>query len=68
MRRYMRMETDRRRVVARLCAEGWENVGGGKHDGFRHPARPTGFITVPRHRTLSPGVARTIARAAGWND
>jgi hypothetical protein len=21
---------------------------------------------VPRHRTLSPGVARAIAKAAGW--
>ena len=23
-------------------------------------------IVVPRHRTLSPGVARVIAKVAGW--
>jgi predicted RNA binding protein YcfA (HicA-like mRNA interferase family) len=62
----MRMETNRRRIVARLEAEGWINVGGGKHDGFRHPNKPEGFITVPRHKELSPGVARTIAKGAGW--
>ncbi len=25
-------------------------------------------IVVPRHRTLSPGVARAIAKAAGWKE
>ena len=30
-----------------------------------HPAKP-GIIPPPRHRTLSPGVARTVAKAAGW--
>jgi hypothetical protein len=25
-------------------------------------------IVVPRHRTLSPGVARVIAKVAGWLD
>jgi len=27
---------------------------------------PSGRIIVPRHRSLSPGVARAIAKAAGW--
>lgn len=59
------METSRRRIVARLQAEGWINMGGGKHDLFRHGERP-GVLIVPRHATLSPGVARSIAKAAGW--
>jgi len=52
-------------IVRRLQAEGWVNDGGGRHDLFRHPER-FGVIAVPRHRRLSPGVARAIARAAGW--
>jgi predicted RNA binding protein YcfA (HicA-like mRNA interferase family) len=37
------------------------------HDVYKHPAR-AGRIIVPRHRTLSLGVARAIAKAAGWKD
>ncbi|MCW5697251.1 MAG: type II toxin-antitoxin system HicA family toxin [Bauldia sp.] len=58
------LETSRARIVARLVAEGWVNLGGKEHDKFVKPGRPS--IQVPRHRTLSPGVARSIARAAGW--
>ena len=58
-------ELNRAEVVRRLEAEGWLNEGGGKHDLFRHPGRK-GVIIVPRHRRLSPGVARSIAKAAGW--
>jgi predicted RNA binding protein YcfA (HicA-like mRNA interferase family) len=61
------VKTSRAKVVARLEREGWANVGGKNHDKFRHPDRPTPII-VPRHRTLSPGVARSIAKAAGWID
>lgn len=59
------LEVDRARIVRRLLKEGWTNEGGRKHDIFTHPdfAFP---VVVPRHRTLSPGVARSIARAAGW--
>jgi predicted RNA binding protein YcfA (HicA-like mRNA interferase family) len=63
----MRFETDRRKVVARLEREGWQSRGGGEHDVYKHPGKP-GRIIVPRHRTLSPGVARAIARTAGWDD
>ncbi len=56
---------NRAEVVRRLEAEDWLNEGGGKHDLFRHPGRK-GVIIVPRHRRLSPGVARSIAKAAGW--
>jgi predicted RNA binding protein YcfA (HicA-like mRNA interferase family) len=39
----------------------------GDHDVYKHPARP-GRIILPRHRMLSPGVARVIAKQAGWFD
>jgi predicted RNA binding protein YcfA (HicA-like mRNA interferase family) len=58
-------ETNTRKIVARLEREGWVNQGGGKHDIFRHPEQP-GMIVVPRHRMQSPGVARSIAKSAGW--
>ena len=58
-------ELSRAKVVRRLMAEGWINEGGGKHDVFRHPDRDIVFA-VPRHRLLSPGVARALARIAGW--
>lgn len=59
-------ETNRAKIVDRLVGEGWENQGGGGHDKYTHRdfSRPA---IVPRHRTLSPGVARDIARAAGWS-
>jgi predicted RNA binding protein YcfA (HicA-like mRNA interferase family) len=59
------IETNTRKIVARLEREGWVNIGGGKHDIFKHPAKP-GRIVVPRHREQSPGVARSIAKFAGW--
>jgi predicted RNA binding protein YcfA (HicA-like mRNA interferase family) len=60
------VETSRAKIVARLMQEGWELARhGADHDLYRNPARP-GVIVVPRHRTLSPGVARSIARSAGW--
>ncbi len=59
------IETNTRKVVARLKQDGWLAVGGGKHDKFEHPDRPFPIV-VPRHRELSVGVARSIARQAGW--
>jgi mRNA interferase HicA len=61
------IETNRSKVVARLEREGWVIRHGGDHDVFKHPAR-RGRIVVARHRTLSIGVARVIAKAAGWLD
>jgi predicted RNA binding protein YcfA (HicA-like mRNA interferase family) len=61
------LETNRNKVVARLARDGWVGRHGGDHDVYKHPARP-GRIVVPRHRTLSPGVARVIAKVAGWLD
>jgi predicted RNA binding protein YcfA (HicA-like mRNA interferase family) len=58
-------ETNRTKVVARLLREDWELARhGGGHDVFKHALR--GVVVVPRHRTLSPGVARSIAKAADW--
>lgn len=60
-------ETNTRKVTDRLKAEGWIGVGGGKHDKYEHPDRPEKLIIVPRHKVLSHGVARSIAKQAGWN-
>jgi predicted RNA binding protein YcfA (HicA-like mRNA interferase family) len=60
------VETDRRKIVARLRQEGWINRGGGDHDIYTNPVAPGVIISVPRHRTLSPGVARAIAKLAKW--
>jgi predicted RNA binding protein YcfA (HicA-like mRNA interferase family) len=62
-----RPETDRSKVAARLEREGWQCRHGGGYDVYKHPTRP-GRIIVPRHRTLSIGVARAIAKVAGWQE
>lgn len=59
----MQIETSTARIIARLRREGWEEVGGTKHTKFRKEGAAT--IMVPRHRTVTEGVARSIARAAG---
>lgn len=59
------VETHQPNIVRRLLAEGWTNRGGAKHDKFVKAGRAP--IIVPRHRTLTTGVARSIAKAAGWS-
>ena len=60
-----RTETNRAKVVSWLEREGWVLARhGGGHDIFRHTLQ--GVVAVPRHRELSSGVARSIAKAAGW--
>ncbi len=61
-----KVETSFRAIIDRLVAEGWVSEGGTKHEKFADPAKPGIKIMVPRHRVLSPGVARNIAKAAGW--
>jgi predicted RNase H-like HicB family nuclease/predicted RNA binding protein YcfA (HicA-like mRNA interferase family) len=51
----MAVETNTRKIVARLHRKGWSKVPGGRHDKFKRSGKP--LIVVPRHRTLSPGVA-----------
>jgi len=60
------IETNTRRIIARLKSEGWSEIGGSKHYKYANPAKPGIAIIVPRHREQSPGVARSIAKAAGW--
>ena len=59
-------ETNRSKIVARLTRDGWVSEGGAKHDKFAHANKPGLKIMVPRHNILSLGVARNIAKAAGW--
>lgn len=59
-------ENSTSKVIARLKRDGWIGRHGSRHDVFKHPDRPGIYIIVPRHRTLSPGVARDIAETAGW--
>ncbi|TIL25421.1 MAG: hypothetical protein E5Y88_14375 [Mesorhizobium sp.] len=60
------IETNTRKIVTRLLRDSWVNVGGGKYEKYEHPERPEMMIIVPRHREQSLGVARSIARLAGW--
>ena len=59
-------ETNTRKIVARLLGEGWQLAHGGRHDKYEHPGKPDVTLIVPRHREVSPGVARDIAKKAGW--
>ncbi len=61
----MQFETNTAKIKQRLEKDGWELVGGTKHDKYRKAGLPA--IMVPRHRTVTPGVARSIAKAAGWD-
>lgn len=61
----MQYEASTIKIIARLLQEGWENVGGNKHAKFRKAGHPS--IMVPRHRKVTPGVAQSIAKAAGWS-
>ena len=60
------IENNSRKIVGRLQREGWISIGGTRHDQFVHPKRPDVLIVVPRHRSISTGVARDIAKKAGW--
>ena len=63
---YMHMETKTEKIKHRLEQDGWYLTRhGSDHDIYRHPGIK-GIITLPRHKTVSPGVARSIARKAGW--
>ena len=60
------IELNRAKIIRRLLAEGWILEGGTKHEKFSHPNFQNTKIMVPRHKTLSAGVARSIAKAANW--
>ena len=61
-----RIETKTDRIRRRLEKDGWYLARHGSvHEVYRH-TRIQGIITLPRHKTVSPGVARSIAKKAGW--
>jgi mRNA interferase HicA len=60
------VETNRAKIVSRLMREGRVSEGGAKHNKFAHAKRPGIKIMVPRHKSLTAGVARNIANAADW--
>lgn len=54
------------RIGRRLEKDGWFlSRRGGAHDIYRHP-KIEGIVTLPRYRQVTPAVARSIARKAGW--
>lgn len=62
---YVRMETDSRKIVKRLQAEGWALVSiKGSHHKFRKDER-TVIVPHPK-KDLPLGTARNIAKMAGW--
>ena len=61
----MKIERDSRKIIKRLKAEGWElrATRGSHHQFTKGPHR----LTVPHpKKDLPPGLARAIAKAAGW--
>ncbi len=61
-----RVETNTRRIIMRLRAEGWYRIGGSKHEVYGHSGRPNLFVVLSRQKEQSVGVARATARTAGW--
>jgi predicted RNA binding protein YcfA (HicA-like mRNA interferase family) len=61
-----KVETRYRLIVRRLEEDGWRAATGAKHAQYEHPGKPGIVIVVPRHGEVSPGVARSIAKIAGW--
>jgi hypothetical protein len=58
-------ERDRATILGHIKRDGWtqqKSGSGGDHDKFKHELTPESHISLPRHRTLSPGVARTIVK------
>jgi predicted RNA binding protein YcfA (HicA-like mRNA interferase family) len=61
----MRIETNSRKLIQLLEADGWYEVGvEGSHHHFKHPSKP-GKLQVPHPRKdLAFGTARAIMRDA----
>ena len=60
------VETNSRKIIRRLEAEGWMDTGGSKHQKFTHAGKLGCVVIVPRHAVQKFGTARSIAKAAGW--
>ncbi len=62
------MERSASRIRRRLLREGWFLARqGGNHEVYHHP-NVAHSIQLPRHREVTDYVARSIAKAAGWDD
>jgi len=62
------LETSTAKIRKRLEQEGWRLArNGANHDICRHDEKGL-FATIPRHKAVSPGVARQIAKVAGWDE
>lgn len=62
------MERNADRIRRRLLREGWFLARQGRnHEVYHHPDVAYS-IQLPRHREVSSYVARSIAKAAGWDD
>lgn len=61
------METNSRKLLALLKADGWEQVATkGDHMQFKHPTKP-GRVTLPHPvKDLKTGTVMSIYRQAGW--
>lgn len=61
----MHMETDSKKIVKRLEAEGWQLVSvKGSHHKFRNGSQ-TVIVPHPK-KDLPIGTARSIAKSVGW--
>ncbi|WP_245502531.1 MULTISPECIES: type II toxin-antitoxin system HicA family toxin [unclassified Mesorhizobium] len=60
------IETNTRKIIARLLRDGLVERRRRQARQIRAPGKPDVTIIVPRHREQSPGVARSIAKLAGW--
>jgi predicted RNA binding protein YcfA (HicA-like mRNA interferase family) len=62
------VETNTAKIRKMLENEGWYlSRHGANHDIYRHDSKGL-VVTIPRHKTVSPGVARQIAKLAGWDE
>jgi predicted RNA binding protein YcfA (HicA-like mRNA interferase family) len=62
------LETSTAKIRKRLEQEAWHLArNGANHDIYRHDEKGL-FATIPRHQTVSPDVARQIAKVAGWDE
>lgn len=61
------LETNSRKLIALLKADGWVHVGTvGDHWHFKHPTKP-GRVTVPHPvKDLRTATVLSIHRQAGW--
>ncbi|MEJ0092795.1 MAG: type II toxin-antitoxin system HicA family toxin [Methylocella sp.] len=60
------LETNVRRIIARLEREGWINIAVAGHYRFVNGDFPGVMIVVPRRKELTIGAAQSIAEAAEW--